>query len=332
MTSDSEMLSAPAINGGKVLNSCEVASDDLTTKSHGYCSSDSSSAINVSSLIGSSSLPVPALAWLTIELTGSTRVGRVAGIVAVVGSVGLGFCPAWPDSCCVVVVGVYDVSAAADCEVVDEATINQVCAGVYTSSKLAEVLLATDSVGADCHSEAIVEGSSEAIALAEGSVKVSTCEPLRFGSDTLPIKVAVSSTWLVGVGDGIVSLLLPKNVDDAEGGTKVSDGCILVSDRDTLGSTNVSDAVVLGSKIDGEIEDCSNVDVGVGSETSELELGVESDGSGEGEKTADDEVGTPGSTSEVEEVCSGGGDVKVSLGIGEGSPAGLEVGSGSATG
>lgn len=82
------MLSAPATRGGKVLKSCEVASDDLTTKSHGYSFCERSRAMSVSSLTGSSSLPEPALAWLMTEFAGTISVGTLLGIDAVAGSEG----------------------------------------------------------------------------------------------------------------------------------------------------------------------------------------------------------------------------------------------------
>jgi hypothetical protein len=71
---------------GNVLNSCEVASDEPTVKVHGYSSPSRRSEISVSSLIGSSSFPVPALASLTTELAGTMSVGMLLGMDAVEGS------------------------------------------------------------------------------------------------------------------------------------------------------------------------------------------------------------------------------------------------------
>lgn len=119
------MFSAVETNWGKVLNSWDVASEDLTTNNHGYSFSESKSAINVSSLTGSSTLPDPALAWLTTELAGTINVGILLGITAVDGreAVGLVLVAGWLVTGAAVVV-------PADDEAVLLATINQVCEGV----------------------------------------------------------------------------------------------------------------------------------------------------------------------------------------------------------
>ena len=151
------------------MNSCDVASEDLTTNGHGRSVADRSSAISVSSLTGSSSLPVPALAWLMTELAGTISVGMLLGIEAVVGRVALGDCSS-PESCVAVVVGAYEVVGAKGALVV-EATISQVCEGVYASSKLA-VELAQLSVDDGCQSDVDAEALSQV--LDDESVKVIT--------------------------------------------------------------------------------------------------------------------------------------------------------------
>lgn len=57
----------------------------LTTNHQGYCSAASKIAISVSPLIGSSSLPVPALALLATELPGTINVGILLGMLAIDG-------------------------------------------------------------------------------------------------------------------------------------------------------------------------------------------------------------------------------------------------------
>jgi hypothetical protein len=90
-TSDVSMLRAVAMSDGKVLNNCEVASEELTTKSHGYSVPSRRIEMSVSSLIGSEEEPVPDSGLLTTELAGTIRVGMLLGIVAVAGrSVELG--------------------------------------------------------------------------------------------------------------------------------------------------------------------------------------------------------------------------------------------------
>jgi len=111
-----------------------------------------------------------------------------------------------------VVVGVVEVDEAEDALVV-EATINQVCEGVYASLELA-VELAQLSVDDGCQSE--VEADALPQLLVEESVKVSTCEPLRLGAEeTVPISEAVSvSTETVEEGTVPFS---PPWVGDADG-------------------------------------------------------------------------------------------------------------------
>lgn len=79
------MFSAVEIKAGNVAKSWLVASDDSTTKCHGYSSALSSSEIRVESLIGSSVLPVPAFGLFATELPGTIKVGMLGGIVAVDG-------------------------------------------------------------------------------------------------------------------------------------------------------------------------------------------------------------------------------------------------------
>ncbi len=117
----------------------------MTTKAHGYCAAARRIAISVSSFSGSLSAPVPALGWLTAESAGTIIVGMELGIIALEGK----------DAVVVVPVAgvVVDGAAMGVSEVeeeVVEATISQVCEGVYPSSELDVVDVAesdAESVG-----------------------------------------------------------------------------------------------------------------------------------------------------------------------------------------
>lgn len=116
-----------ATSEGKVLNSCEVASDDRTTKVQGYCSAASKSEMSVVSSNGSSLLPLPAFFWLTTELAGTIKVGTLEGMTAVEGSSAVVAVPVWISSDVVdVVVGADQVVAG----VGEVFMISQVCDGV----------------------------------------------------------------------------------------------------------------------------------------------------------------------------------------------------------
>ena len=75
--------------------------------------------------------------------------------------------------------------------VVDVATINQVCDGVYASSKLE---LELDQVSEGC-AHAVEELSQ----VLDGSVYVRTCEPVRVGSDTDPIREGPPTSEVVSL-------------------------------------------------------------------------------------------------------------------------------------
>lgn len=109
---------------GNVLNSCEVASDDLTTNVHGYSDADSRMEMSVSSLTGSSDDPDPTSFWLTTEFAGTIKVGTLLGIDAVLGRVAEVLLP---DTA--LTGAVYDEAAPLEDPVL-EATMSQVCEGV----------------------------------------------------------------------------------------------------------------------------------------------------------------------------------------------------------